>query len=71
MTNLFKKEGKTDEKKKDFFVTYCKIPKQVFSAMQKLYKDKEYVLNFVKTVREKKISWYQTKLLIYFIIIIF
>ena len=51
---FFNIEGKTDDKKKYFFPAYCKISKQVFSAMQKLYKDKEYALSFVKTVREKR-----------------
>ena len=50
---FFKIEGKIYDEKKDFFVVYCKISKEVFSAMQKLYKDKEYALNFAKTVREK------------------
>ena len=54
-------------KRKIFLLLIVNVSKQVFSAMQKLYKDKEYTLNFV----EKKMSWYQTKLLIYFIIIIF
>ena len=51
---FFNIEGKTDDESNIFFPTYCKISKQVFSAMQKLCKDKKYALSFVKTVRGKR-----------------